>query len=129
MYAIVEINGQQFKAEAGKKLFVHHIKGAQNDTTVEFDRVLLLDKEGAVTVGAPTVEGAKVVCYIGNVREQQIVRKSKDGQNIVTTRTIDPALVKGDKVLVFHKRRRKGYRKLNGHRQQFTELVVKEVIG
>ena len=58
MYAIVEINGQQFKAEAGKKLFVHHIKGAQNDTTVEFDRVLLLDKDGAVTVGAPTVEGA-----------------------------------------------------------------------
>ena len=129
MYAIVEINGQQFKAEAGKKLFVHHIKGAQNDTTVEFDRVLLVDKEGAVTVGAPTVEGAKVVCYIGNVREQQIVRKSKDGQNIVTTREINPALVKGDKVLVFHKRRRKGYRKLNGHRQQFTELVVKEIIG
>ena len=129
MYAIVEINGQQFKAEAGKKLFVHHIKGAQNDTTVEFDRVLLLDKEGAVTVGAPTVEGAKVVCYIGNGREQKIVRKSKDGQNIVTTRTIDPAMVKGDKVLVFHKRRRKGYRKLNGHRQQFTELVVKEIIG
>ncbi len=129
MYAIVEINGQQFKAEAGKKLFVHHIKGAQNDTTVEFDRVLLLDKEGAVTVGATTVEGAKVVCYIGNVREQKIVRKSKDGQNIVTTREINPALVKGDKVLVFHKRRRKGYRKLNGHRQQFTELVVKEIIG
>ena len=129
MYAIFEINGQQFKAEAGKKLFVHHIKGDQNDTTVEFDRVLQLDKDGAVTVGAPTVEGAKVVCYIGNVREQQIVRKSKDGQNIVTTRTIDPTLVKGDKVLVFHKRRRKGYRKLNGHRQQFTELVVKEVIG
>ena len=129
MYAIVEINGQQFKAEAGKKLFVHHIKGAQNDTTVEFDRVLLLDKEGAVTVGAPTVEGAKVVCYIGNVREQQIVRKSKDGQNIVTTRTIDPTLVKGDKVLVFHKRRRKGYRKLNGHRQQFSEIVIKEVIA
>ncbi|MBE6308921.1 MAG: 50S ribosomal protein L21 [Bacteroidaceae bacterium] len=129
MYAIVEINGQQFKAEAGKKLYVHHIKGAQNDTTVEFDRVLLLDNEGAITVGAPTVEGAKVVCYIGNVREMKQTRKSKDGQNIVTTRVIDPALVKGDKVLVFHKRRRKGYRKLNGHRQQFTELVVKEIIG
>ena len=129
MYAIVEINGQQFKAEAGKKLFVHHIKGAQNDTTVEFDRVLLLDNEGAITVGAPIVEGAKVVCYIGNVREMKQTRKSKDGQNIVTTRVIDPALVKGDKVLVFHKRRRKGYRKLNGHRQQFTELVVKEIIG
>ena len=129
MYAIVEINGQQFKAEAVKKLFVHHIKGAQNDTTVEFDRVLLVDNDGAITVGAPTVEGAKVVCYIGNVREMNIVRKSKDGKNIVTTRTIDPTLVKGDKVLVFHKRRRKGYRKLNGHRQQFTELVVKEIIG
>ena len=129
MYAIVEINGQQFKAEAGKKLFVHHIKGAQNDTTVEFDRVLLVDNDGAITVGAPTVEGAKVVCYIGKEREMKIVRKSKDGKNIETTRTIDPTLVKGDKVLVFHKRRRKGYRKLNGHRQQFTELVVKEIIG
>ena len=105
MYAIVEINGQQFKAEAGKKLFVHHIKGAQNDTTVEFDRVLLLDKEGAVTVGAPTVEGAKVVCEV-----------------------LSP-LVKGDKVLVFHKKRRKGYRKLNGHRQQFTEVSVKEIVA
>ena len=68
MYAIVEINGQQFKAEAGKKLFVHHIKGAQNDTTVEFDRVLLLDKDGEVTVGAPVVEGAKVVCNISSWR-------------------------------------------------------------
>ena len=129
MYAIVEINGQQFKAEAGKKLYVHHIKGAQNDTTVEFDRVLLLYNDGAITVGAPTVEGAKVVCYIVNVREMKQTRKSKDGQNIVTTRVIDPTLVKGDKVLVFHKRRRKGYRKLNGHRQQFTELVGKELIG
>jgi large subunit ribosomal protein L21 len=90
---------------------------------------LLVDNDGAITVGAPTVEGAKVVCYIGNVREMKIVRKSKDGKNIETTRTIDPTLVKGDKVLVFHKRRRKGYRKLNGHRQQFTELVVKEIIG
>ena len=105
MYAIVEINGQQFKAEAGKKLFVHHIKGAQNDTTVEFDRVLLLDKEGAVTVGAPTVEGAKVVCEVKS------------------------PLVKGDKVLVFHKKRRKGYRKLNGYRHQFTELTIKQVIA
>ena len=129
MYAIVEINGQQFKAEAGKKLFVHHIKGAQNDTTVEFDRVLLVDNDGAITVGAPTVEGAKVVCYIGNVREMKIVRKSKDGKNIETTRTIDPTLVKGDKVLVFHKRRRKGYRKLRGHREQFTQVLVKSIVA
>ncbi len=105
MYAIVEINGQQFKAEAGKKLFVHHIQGAENGTDVEFDKVLLVDKEGAITVGAPTVEGAKVVVQV------------------IT------ALVKGDKVLVFHKKRRKGYRKLNGHRQQFTEVSVKEVIA
>ena len=105
MYAIVEINGQQFKAEAGKKLFVHHIQNAENGATVEFDKVLLVDKDGNITVGAPTVEGAKVVC--------QVVSN----------------MVKGDKVLVFHKKRRKGSRKLNGHRQQFTELTIKQVIA
>ena len=105
MYAIVEINGQQFKAEAGKKLFVHHIQNAENGTTVEFDKVLLVDKDGNITVGAPTVEGAKVVC--------QVVSN----------------MVKGDKVLVFHKKRRKGHRKLNGHRQQFTELTITKVVA
>ncbi len=105
MYVIVEINGQQFKAEAGKKLFVHHIEGAEAGQTVEFERVLLVDNDGAITVGAPVVEGAKVSAEV-----------------------VSP-LVKGDKVLVFHKKRRKGYRKLNGHRQQFTELSVKEVIA
>ena len=64
MYAIVEINGQQFKAEAGQKLFVHHIQNAENGATVEFDKVLLVDKDGNVTVGAPTVDGAKVVGQI-----------------------------------------------------------------
>ena len=105
MYVIVEINGQQFKAEEGKKLFVHHIQNAENGATVEFEKVLLVDNNGTVTVGAPTVEGAKVVCEV-----------------------VSP-LVKGDKVLVFHKKRRKGYRKLNGHRQQFTELTIKQVIA
>lgn len=105
MYAIVEINGQQFKAEAGQKLFVHHIQNAENGATVEFDKVLLVDKDGNVTVGAPTVNGAKVVCQIVS------------------------SLVKGDKVLVFHKKRRKGHRKLNGHRQQFTELTITEVVA
>ena len=105
MYAIVDINGQQFKAEAGKKLFVHHIQNAENGATVEFDKVLLVDKDGNITVGAPTVEGATVVC--------QVVSN----------------MVKGDKVLVFHKKRRKGYRKLNGHRQQFTELTITEVVA
>ena len=105
MYAIVEINGQQFKAEAGQKLFVHHIQNAENGATVEFDKVLLVDKDGNVTVGAPTVDGAKVVCQIVS------------------------SLVKGDEVVVFHKKRRKGHRKLNGHRQQFTELTITEVVA
>ncbi|EPT34275.1 50S ribosomal protein L21 [Phocaeicola abscessus] len=105
MYVIVEINGQQFKVEEGKKLFVHHMQEGESGTTVEFDRVLLVDNDGTVTVGTPTVEGAKVVCEI-----------------------VSP-LVKGDKVLVFKKKRRKGYRKLNGHRQQFTELTIKQIIA
>ena len=105
MYAIVEINGQQFNAEAGKKLFVHHLQDAESGATVEFDRVLLVDNEGAITVGAPTIEGAKVVCEVAS------------------------PMIKGEKVLVFHKKRRKGLRKLNGHRQQFTELVIKEVLA
>ena len=105
MYVVVEINGQQFKAEQGKKLFVHHIQNAESGAVVEFDKVLLVDNDGEVKIGAPTVEGAKVVCEI-----------------------VSP-LVKGDKVLVFHKKRRKGYRKLNGHRQQFSEVLIKEVVA
>lgn len=105
MYVIVEINGQQFKAEAGKRMYVHHIQDAENGAIVEFDKVLLVDNNGTVTVGAPTVEGAKVVCEVAS------------------------HLVKGDKVIVFHKKRRKGYRKRNGHRQQFTELNIKEVVA
>ena len=105
MYAIVEINGQQFKGEEGKKLFVHHIKDVEAGKTVEFDKVLLVDKDGAVTVGAPTVEGAKVVVEVVN------------------------PLVKGDKVIVFKMKRRKDYRKKNGHRAQFTEVTIKSVIA
>ena len=105
MYAIVEINGQQFKVEQGMKLYVHHIKDVEAGNTVEFDKVLLVDKEGAVTVGAPTVEGAKVVVEVVN------------------------PLVKGDKVIVFKMKRRKDYRKKNGHRAQFTQVEVKQVIA
>jgi large subunit ribosomal protein L21 len=105
MYAIVEINGQQFKVAQGKKMFVHHIKNAESGTTVEFDKVLLVDADGVITVGTPTIEGAKVVCEI-----------------------VSP-LVKGEKVLIFHKKRRKGHRKLNGHRQQFTEVNITEIIA
>ena len=105
MYAIVEINGQQFEVEEGKKLFVHHMKDTEAGQTVEFDKVLLVDKDGAVTVGAPAVEGAKVVVEVVN------------------------PLVKGDKVIVFKMKRRKDYRKKNGHRAQFTEVEVKQVIA
>ena len=105
MYVIAEINGQQFKIEEGKKLFVQHMQDVEAGATVEFDKVLLVDNNGTVTVGAPIVEGAKVVCEVKS------------------------PLVKGDKVLVFHKKRRKGYKKLRGHRQQFTELTIKQVIA
>lgn len=103
MYAIAEIQGQQFKVEEGRRLYVHHIKEVENGAEVTFDRILLVDRDGQVQVGTPTVEGVKVVCEV-----------------------LSP-LVKGDKVLIFHKKRRKGYRKLNGHRQQFTEVLVKSI--
>ena len=106
MYVIVEIQGQQFKAEKDKFLYVHFLgEGVKEGDTVEFDRVLLVDADGAVKVGAPTVEGAKVVCEVKR------------------------PLVKGDKVLVFKKKRRKGYRRLNGHRQCFSQIVIKDVVA
>ena len=105
MYAIVEINGQQFKVEEGKKIFVNHIKDVEAGKTVEFDKVLLVDNEGSVQVGAPTVDGAKVVCEVVN------------------------PLVKGEKVIVFKMKRRKDSRKRNGHRQQYTQVEVKSVIA
>ncbi|MDE7406796.1 MAG: 50S ribosomal protein L21, partial [Muribaculaceae bacterium] len=105
MYVIVEIQGQQFKAEKDKFLYVHYLgDAAKEGETVEFDRVLLVDTDGAVKVGAPTVEGAKVVCEIKR------------------------QLVKGDKVIVFKKKRRKGYRRKNGHRQYFTQVVIKDIV-
>ena len=102
MYVIVEIQGQQFKVEKGQKLYVHRLEG-ETGAEIAFSKVLLADKEGEVTVGAPVIEDAKVTAEI-----------------------IEP-LVKGDKVLVFHKKRRKGYRKLNGHRQQFSQIVIKDI--
>ncbi len=105
MYAIVEINGQQFKVEEGRKLFVHHMQNAEEGQTVEFDKVLLVDNNGEVKIGAPTVEGAKVVCEVVN------------------------PLVKGDKVIVFKMKRRKDERKRMGHRTHFTQITVKQVIA
>lgn len=103
MYVIVDIQGQQFKVQPDQKLFVHRINADQG-SEVEFEKVMLVDNDGKVTVGAPHVEGAKVVVEI-------------------------LSHVKGDKVLVFKKKRRKGYRKLNGHRQQFSEVKVKNIIA
>ena len=97
--------GQQFKAEQGKKLFVHHMKDVEEGQTVEFENVLLLDNDGAVTVGTPTISGAKVVCEV-----------------------LQP-LVKGDKVIVFKMKRRKDSRKKRGHRSQFTQVEIKSIIG
>ena len=106
MYAIVEIQGQQFRAEAGKKLYVHHLgKNVKEGDKVEFEKVMLIDADGTVTVGAPTVDGAKVVAEV-----------------------LLP-LVKGEHIIVFKKKRRKGYRKLNGHRQQFSQIEIKEVVA
>ena len=106
MYAIVEIQGQQFKAEAGKFLYVHYLgEDTKEGDEVVFGRVLLVDADGAVKVGAPTVEGAKVVCEVAT------------------------PLVKGDKVIVFKKKRRKGYRRKNGHRQYFTKIVIKDLVA
>ena len=106
MYVIVEINGQQFKAEPAKFLYVHYLgSAAKAGDTVEFDRVLLAQDADTVKVGAPVLEGAKVVCEV-----------------------LEP-LVKGEKVIVFKKKRRKGYRRKNGHRQMFSKVLIKEVVA
>lgn len=102
MYAIVNIAGQQFKVEKGKKIYVHRLAGEIGDS-VHFEKVLLLSHEGNVKVGSPYVSDAGV--------QAQIVSH-----------------VRGDKVLVFKKKRRKGYQKLNGHRQNFTEILVEDIL-
>ena len=103
MYAIVEIAGQQFKVEKDKKLFVHQLEASVGDT-VEFEKVLLVDNDGVIAVGTPTVKGAKITA---KVLEQ----------------------VQGEKVIVFKKKRRKTYRKKNGHRQHFTQIQVETIVG
>ena len=103
MYVIVEIAGQQFKAEKGRKLYVHRLQG-DVESSLSFDKVLLVDNDGQVKVGAPVVEGASV--------KAKILKHLKD-----------------DKVIVFKKRRRKGYRVKNGHRQCLTQILVEDIIA
>jgi large subunit ribosomal protein L21 len=98
MYAIVEIAGQQFKVEEGKKIFVHRLE-EENGNKVEFDQVLLIEDKGKVVIGEPVIKDALVE---GKVLEQ----------------------LRGDKVIVFKKKRKKGYRVKNGHRQYFTQVEI-----
>ena len=102
MYAIVEIAGQQFKVEKDQQIFVHRLEEKEG-AKVEFDKVLLIDNNGKVNVGAPAISGAKV-----------------------TAKVLDH--VKGDKVVVFKKKRRKGYRVKNGHRQAFTQIEIQSIV-
>jgi large subunit ribosomal protein L21 len=101
MYAIVEIAGQQFKVEKDQQIFVHRLDNEEG-SKVDFDKVLLLDDAGTVNVGAPVITGAKV-----------------------TAKVLEH--LKGDKVIVFKKKRRKGYKVKNGHRQYLTKLEILKI--
>ena len=103
MFAIVSIAGQQFKVEEGQQIFVHRLAANEGDS-LNFDTVHLIDRDGKVSIGTPTVKGASVTA------------------NVLSH-------IKGDKVIVFHKKRRKGYRKKNGHRQAFTKIEIKAIAG
>jgi large subunit ribosomal protein L21 len=103
MYAIVEIAGQQFKIAKDQKIFVHRLD-AEEGAELEFDKVLLRADGNNIEVGAPVVKGATVKAKV-------------------------LAHVKSDKVMVFKKKRRKGYQKMNGHRQQLTQIQIEEFIG
>jgi large subunit ribosomal protein L21 len=103
MYAIVEIAGQQFKVEQGKKIFVHRLE-AEEGNQIDFDKVLLIEDEGTVTIGEPVIKDA-----------------------IVEGKVVDHP--RGDKVIVFKKKRKKGYRVKNGHRQDLTQVEIISING
>jgi large subunit ribosomal protein L21 len=103
MFAIVSIAGQQFKVEEGQQIFVHRLAANEGDS-VSFSTVHLIDNDGTVRIGEPNIAGASInVSVLGHVQ--------------------------GDKVVVFHKKRRKGYRKKNGHRQKFTKIKIESIAG
>ena len=103
MYAIVEIAGQQFKVAKDQKVYVHRL-AAEEGANVQFDRVLLLEDGSKITIGAPAVSGAAV--------EAKVIKHCK-----------------GDKVLVFKKKRRKGYKVKNGNRQYLTQIVIENILA
>jgi large subunit ribosomal protein L21 len=101
MYAIVEIAGQQFKVEKNDEIFVHRLEG-EPGAKLEFKEVLLVDNEGKVSIGTPFVDGSKI-----------------------TGKLIEHA--RGDKVVVFKKKRRKGFQKETGHRQDFSKILIESI--
>ncbi|MDH4403235.1 MAG: 50S ribosomal protein L21 [Flavobacterium sp.] len=101
MYAIVEIAGHQFKVSKDLKVYVNRL-ASEEGSKITFDKVLLLDDNGSITLGAPAIEGASV--------EAKVLQH-----------------LKGDKVIVFKKKRRKGYKKRNGHRQYLTQIVIEGI--
>ncbi|ADV48409.1 50S ribosomal protein L21 [Cellulophaga sp. E16_2] len=103
MYAIVEIAGQQFKVAKDQKVYVHRLQNEEG-SKVTFDNVLLLEDGSNITIGAPAIDGAAV--------EAKVIKH-----------------LKGDKVIVFKKKRRKGYKVKNGHRQYLTELVIESIVS
>ncbi|MGM0634629.1 MAG: 50S ribosomal protein L21 [Bacteroidota bacterium] len=103
MYAIVEIAGQQFKVAKDQKVYVHRLPGEEGDS-LSFDNVMLLGDGENITIGAPAIDGAQV--------KVKVLKH-----------------LKGDKVIVFKKKRRKGYRKKNGHRQALTQISIEEIIA
>lgn len=103
MYAIVDIAGQQVKVQKDQQVFVNRLAGKAGDK-VQFDHVLLIDNDGSVTLGAPAIKGAAVTAKITEH-------------------------LKGDKVLVFKKKRRKGYKKKNGHRQYLTSIKIDSILA
>jgi large subunit ribosomal protein L21 len=103
MYAIVEIAGQQFKVEKDRKIYVHRLPQLEG-AEVTFEKVLLIDNEGKVSIGAPVIAGAKVTASV-------------------------LSHLKGDKVIVFKKKRRKGYKKKNGHRQYLTQIQITGILA
>ncbi len=98
MYAIVNIAGQQFRVAKDQTIFVHRLQGEEG-ASIEFDNVLLAEDGGKFSVGTPSLDGAKVSAKI-------------------------LSHLKGDKIIVFKKKRRKGYKKKNGHRQQFSKIQI-----
>jgi large subunit ribosomal protein L21 len=103
MYAIVEIAGQQFKVRKDQKLYVHRLPQAEGEK-VSFDKVLMIANDKDINFGAPAIEGAEVTA--------KVLRH-----------------VKGDKIIVFKKKRRKGYRVKRGHRQLFTKIQIEDIVA